>query len=66
MPIAKFDGFFQLLAKAEEVIDGKTKERLRFDDQEWQLELSVNFSMVGNVLFIPYMGASGRKRLLSV
>ena len=50
VPIAKFDGFFQLLAKAEEVIDGKTKERLRFDDQEWQLELSVNFSMVGNVL----------------
>ncbi len=50
VPIAKFDGFFQLLAMAEEVIDGKTKERLRFDNQEWQLELSVNFSMVGNVL----------------
>ena len=50
VPINKFDGFFQLLSKAEEVIDGKTKERLRFDDQEWDLALSVNFSMVGNVL----------------
>ncbi len=50
VPINKFDGFFQLLSKAEEVIDGKTKERLRFDDQEWDLSLSVNFSMVGNVL----------------
>ena len=50
VPINKFDGFFQLLSKAEEVIDGKTKDRLRFDDQEWSLTLSVNFSMVGNVL----------------
>ena len=50
VPIAKFDGFFQLLAKAEEVIDGRTKEVLRFDDKEWELALSVNFSMVGNVL----------------
>lgn len=50
VPISKFDGFFQLLSKAEEVIDGKTKERLRFDDKEWSLTLSVNFSMVGNVL----------------
>ena len=50
VPINKFDGFFQLLARAEEVIDGKTKERLRFDDKEWELALSVNFSMVGNVL----------------
>ena len=50
VPINKFDGFFQLLSQAEEVIDGKTKERLRFDDQEWELALSVNFSMVGNVL----------------
>lgn len=50
VPINKFDGFFQLLSRAEEVIDGKTKERLRFDDKEWELALSVNFSMVGNVL----------------
>ena len=50
VPINKFDGFFQLLSKAEEVIDGKTKDRLRFDDKEWSLTLSVNFSMVGNVL----------------
>ena len=50
VPINKFDGFFQLLSKAEEVLDGKTKDRLRFDDKEWTLTLSVNFSMVGNVL----------------
>ncbi len=50
VPINKFDGFFQLLSRAEEVLDGKTKERLRFDDKEWELALSVNFSMVGNVL----------------
>ena len=28
VPIAKFDEFFQILAKADEVIDGKTKCRL--------------------------------------
>ena len=50
IPINKFDGVFQLLSKAEEVIDGKTKEHLRFDSEEWILSLSVNFSMVGNVL----------------
>lgn len=50
VPIAKFDGFFQLLSKAEEVIDGKTKDKFRFDTQEWELSLAVNFSMVGNVL----------------
>ena len=50
IPINKFDGVFQLLSKAEEVIDGRTKDHLRFDTEEWTLALSVNFSMVGNVL----------------
>lgn len=54
VPIAKFDGFFQLLAKADEVIDGKTKKRIIFKDEEWHLTLSVNFSMVGNVLLSLY------------
>ena len=54
IPINKFDGVFQLLAKAEEVIDGRTKETLKFDDNEWTLGLSVNFSMVGNVLLSLY------------
>ena len=50
IPIAKFDGFFQLLAKADDVIDGKSKHKLVFGNEEWNLSLSVNFSMVGNVL----------------
>ena len=50
VPLAKFDVFFQLFSMAEEVIDGRTKERLKFLDKAWNLVLSVNFSMVGNVL----------------
>ena len=50
IPIAKFDGFFQLLAKADDVIDGKSKHKLVFGNEEWNLSLAVNFSMVGNVL----------------
>ncbi len=54
IPIAKFDGFFQLLSKAEEVIDGRTKQVIRFVNEEWRLTMSVNFSMVGNVLLSLY------------
>lgn len=54
IPIAKFDGFFQLLSKAEEVIDGRTKQVIKFVNEEWRLTLSVNFSMVGNVLLSLY------------
>ncbi len=54
IPIAKFDSFFQLLSKAEEVIDGKTKDLIKFVEDEWKLTLSVNFSMVGNVLLALY------------
>lgn len=50
VPINKFDGMFQLLSKAEEVLDGRTKAKIEFLDKEWSLVLSVNFSMVGNVL----------------
>ena len=54
IPIVKFGGFFQLLAKADDVIDGKSKHKLVFGDEEWKLSLSVNFSMVGNVLLSLY------------
>lgn len=54
IPINKFDGVFQILSKAEEVIDGRTKETIKFDNSEWTLGLSVNFSMVGNVLLSLY------------
>ncbi len=54
IPITKFDGFFQLLALADDVIDGKTKNKLVFCSDEWKLSLAVNFSMVGNVLLSLY------------
>ncbi len=64
IPIVKFDGFFQLLAKAEDVIDGKSKKKLKFIDQEWRLVLSVNFSMVGNVLLSLYWKRPDKDELL--
>lgn len=48
--IMKFTDMFPLLAKAEEVLDEKTKQRLKFTDKEWRLTLSVNSSNVGNVM----------------
>lgn len=64
IPIAKFDGFFQVLSKAEEVLDGKTKKRLKFADEEWKLTLAVNFSMVGNVLLSLYWKRPDKDELL--
>lgn len=54
VPINKFDDIFKLLAKADDVIDGKTKAKLEFKDEEWKIQLNVNFSMVGNVLLALY------------
>ena len=48
--ITKFGDMFNILAKAEEVLDEKTKQRLKFCDKEWRLVLSVNSSNVGNIL----------------
>ncbi len=48
--ISKFSDMFALLSKADEVLDEKTKQRLKFTEQEWQLTLSVNSSNVGNVM----------------
>lgn len=48
--ITKFAEMFPLMAKAEEVLDEKSKQRLKFTDQEWHLVLSVNSSNVGNVM----------------
>ena len=50
IPITKFGDMFPLLAKAEEVLDEKSKQRLKFTDDEWRLSLSVNSSNVGNVM----------------
>lgn len=64
IPIAKFDIFFQLLSMAEEVLDGKTKNVIKFVDDEWRLTLSVNFSMVGNVLLSLYWKRPDKDDLL--
>lgn len=64
VPITKFDDFFQILAKADEVIDGKTKNRLKFIDEPWNLVLSVNFSMVGNVLLSLHWHRSDGKDII--
>lgn len=50
IPITKFGDMFNYLAMADEVLDEKTKQRLKFTDKEWRLVLSVNSSNVGNVL----------------
>ncbi|MBR6098891.1 SNF2 helicase associated domain-containing protein [bacterium] len=44
IPITKFAPMFPLLRMADEVLDEKTKERLKFVDDEWKLILNVNSS----------------------
>ena len=44
IPITKFGPMFPLLKLADEVLDEKTKDRLKFVDEEWQLVLNVNSS----------------------
>lgn len=50
IPITKFADMFPLMAKADEVLDEKSKQRLKFTDQEWHIVLSVNSSNAGNVM----------------
>ncbi|MCM1009623.1 MAG: DEAD/DEAH box helicase [Fusobacterium sp.] len=50
IPITKFGPMFALLAKADEVLDEKTKERLKFVDDEWELQLTVNSGQSGSLL----------------
>ena len=50
IPITRFGDLFNLFARADEVLDEKTKQRLKFSDKEWRLVLGVNSSNVGNVL----------------
>lgn len=51
IPISKFGPMFSLLSKADEVLDEKTKDRLKFTEDEWKLVLSVNPSnTAGNLL----------------
>ncbi len=50
IPITKFGPMFNLLSMADEVLDEKTKQRLKFTDKEWQLVLYVNSSQAGTIL----------------
>ena len=50
IPITKFGPMFPLLKMANEVLDEKTKERLKFIDEEWRLVLNVNASQGGALL----------------
>ncbi len=50
IPITKFGPMFTLLSKADEVLDEKTKERLKFTDEEWKLVLYVNSGAQGAIL----------------
>ena len=50
IPITKFGPLFSLLAKADEVLDEKTKDRLKFTDEEWKLKLFVNSGAQGAIL----------------
>ena len=52
--INKFDEFFRMLSKLEDVIDAKTHKKIHFMDETWKLCLSVNISYVGNVLLSLY------------
>lgn len=50
IPITKFGPMFSLLSRADEVLDEKTKNRLKFIDEEWKLVLNVNISQGGTIL----------------
>ena len=50
IPITKFGPMFNLLSHADEVLDEKTKERLKFTDEEWKLVLTVNTGAQGTIL----------------
>ena len=52
--INKFDEFFKVLAKVDDVIDAKTHKKIRFSESIWNLCLDVNVSYVGNVLLSLY------------
>ncbi len=52
--INKFDEFFKMLSKMDDVIDAKTHEKIRFAEDIWNLCLDVNVSYVGNVLLSLY------------
>lgn len=54
IPITKFMPMFPLLAQVEEVLDEKTKERIKFLDKTWELSLDVNANSNGTLSLALY------------
>ena len=50
IPITKFAPMFPLLALADEVLDERSKKRLKFVKDEWRIVLSVNGSTAGTIM----------------
>ena len=54
IPITKFMPMFPLLAQVEEVLDEKTKQRIKFLDKTWELSLDVNANANGTLSLALY------------
>ena len=54
IPITKFQPMFPLLAQADEVLDEKTKQRIKFTDEEWKLSMEVSSSPNGSIMLALY------------
>ena len=54
IPITKFQPMFPLLAAADEVLDEKTKQRIKFTDEQWKLSLDVSTSPNGSIMLALY------------
>lgn len=49
IPIPKFAPMFPLMAAADEVLDEKSKKRIKFTEKEWRLVMSVTTSQSGGI-----------------
>ena len=54
IPITKFMPMFPLLAGVEEVLDEKTKQRIKFSDKPWELTLDVSANPNGTLSLALY------------
>ena len=54
IPITKFMPMFPLLAQAEEVLDERTKQRIKFLDEAWNLSLDVSANTNGTLSLALY------------
>ena len=54
IPITKFQPMFPLLADLDEVLDERSKKRIKFTDEEWKLKLDVTSSPTGSIMLSLY------------